>query len=86
MSKNIENRRAFFKKVAQTALAVPFLAVAAQEIPAAETQIGPSAQCNGLCTGTCNGECKGTCVGLCVTTCDRGCKDTCRGYCTGTSS
>lgn len=60
MSKNIENRRAFFKKIAQTALAVPFLAVAAKEA-VAETQVGPSASCPGGCTAMCGG-CVGTCT------------------------
>ena len=83
MSKNIENRRAFFKKAAQAALAVPFLAVAAQEIPAAETQIGPSASCNGTCSGLCEGckSCQGTCSGLCDGC--RGCQGTCSGLCEG---
>ena len=80
MSKNIENRRAFFKKAAQAALAVPFLAVAAQEIPAAETQVGPSASC-GNCGVTCSGGCKGYCTANCGETCSGGCTNNCKATC-----
>ncbi|MBP3557237.1 MAG: hypothetical protein J6K20_05965 [Thermoguttaceae bacterium] len=87
MSKNIENRRAFFKKAAQAALAVPFLAVAAQEIPAAETQVGPSASCTdctGYCKGGCSASCGNNCSGYCSGTCTTSCGSNCTGYCKGT--
>ncbi|MBQ9126738.1 MAG: hypothetical protein IJY15_03145 [Thermoguttaceae bacterium] len=85
MSKNIENRRAFFKKVAQTALAVPFLAVAAKEA-VAETPVGPSAGCSESgCTGTCKDACYKTCFASCKDscrdTCKTGCFPTCKGTC-----
>ncbi|MBR2005721.1 MAG: hypothetical protein IJ991_16255 [Thermoguttaceae bacterium] len=85
MSKNIENRRTFFKKAAQAALAVPFLAVASKELPAAETQVGSSSSCGSTCTTSCGGNCHHSCIGYCKTTCgEQGCKGYCDGSCTVT--
>jgi len=81
MSKNIENRRAFFKKAAQAALAVPFLAVAAKEIAAAETQVGPSLSCDYTCSSTCTGSCTVSCTGRCYGGCSNGCLYSCAGSC-----
>ncbi len=93
MSKNIEKRRAFFKKVAQTALAVPFLAVAAKEIVAAETTRA-SSYCNYTCTGGCKSSCdvacatgcKAACTAQCGYSCVGGCKTLCSVTCSVTSS
>lgn len=86
MSKNIENCRAFFKKAAQAALAVPFLAVAAKENETfAAQEISPSASCNSSCLGGCYGTCGGRCTGTCRGGCE-GCSGNCSGSCSSSCS
>lgn len=98
MDKNkLYNRRAFFKKAAQTTL--PIIAFAAfgnllTSCKRDEPDHSDPSSCNGSCKGNCYGSCSGSCTGgsnmnsgcgsyNCSSTCEGSCSNGCLGGCAG---
>lgn len=87
-SKELQNRREFFKEAARKALPIlgvvtlmsnPIISNAMQQEKTG-CDYGCSYTCSGSCTSACTGGCSGGCTGGCT-----GCTGSCSGSCTASS-
>jgi len=85
----LQSRRQFFRKAAQTAL--PILgAVVLSQVPSimkantpSDCEVGCLGECSGFCRNTCSGGCSGGCNADCYQGCQGGCRNSCFNTCSG---